>query len=224
MKTYLALALAACVAVGAAFQTPAAKTAAPQTDAEVIRIQKPSYPLEICLVSGEKLDETSVDAVIDGRLVRLCCNDCKPRVEKEKANFWLKLDEAVVRQQGAKYPLKTCPVSGKALDDKAVDVVRGTRLVRLCCNDCKSALDAKPADAMAKVDKAWIEAQLPSYPLDTCVVSDEKLGSMGEPVNVLYGTRLVRLCCSGCKKTVEKEGPAMIAKIDVAFKEAAARK
>ena len=47
-----------------------------------------------------------------------------------------------------------------------------------------------------------------------CPVSGEKLGSMGEPVDVLYGTRLVRLCCKSCGKEMRKDGAAVVAKVD----------
>lgn len=38
------------------------------------------------------------------------------------------------------------------------------------------------------------------YPLTTCVVSGEELGSMGEPVTVSHGGITVQLCCDSCIK------------------------
>lgn len=229
MKILIAIALAATVALGAALpgaqaekagaKAQATPTAAP-ADAEVIRAQKPSYPLDTCVVSGEKLDAKAIDVVIDGRLVRLCCADCKAAAEKDKAAVLAKIDAGVIAAQKPSYPLATCPVSGEKLTAKGegFDVVYGTKLVRLCCKNCKSAFDKDPAASMAKVDKAWIDAQLPTYPLETCPVSGEKLGGMGEPVNVLYGTKLIRLCCKSCKKAVDKDGPELVAKIEAARK------
>ena len=81
-----------------------------------------------------------------------------------------------------------------------VDHVHGTRLVRFCCGGCKAGFKASPETFMADLDRALIEAQLKDYPLEKCVVSDEPLTAMGKPVDLLYGTRLVRLCCKGCKK------------------------
>ena len=40
---------------------------------------------------------------------------------------------------------------------------------------------------------------------------------MGEPVDFLYGTRLIRLCCGGCVKGAAKNPQAALAKIDAAF-------
>jgi hypothetical protein len=229
MKILIALTLSAAVALGAALPSSQAEKAgakaqavpaAAPTDAEVIRAQKPSYPLTKCVVSGKELDAKAVDMVVDGRLVRLCCADCKAGAEKDKAAVIAKIDAAVVAAQKPTYPLSTCPVSGEKLGAKgeAVDIVHGTKLVRLCCKDCKPAFEKDAATAMAKVDKAWIEAQVASYPLEVCPVSDEKLGSMGAPVDVLYGTTLIRLCCKSCKKAVEKDGPALVAKIEAARK------
>ena len=49
-----------------------------------------------------------------------------------------------------------------------------------------------------------IEKQQEAYPLDTCLVSGEKLGGdMGEPINYVIGNRLVRFCCPHCVKTFE---------------------
>jgi hypothetical protein len=44
------------------------------------------------------------------------------------------------------------------------------------------------------------------YPLDTCVVSGEKLGGdMGDPVILQYQGQEVRFCCPACKKIFLKD-------------------
>lgn len=43
------------------------------------------------------------------------------------------------------------------------------------------------------------------YPLDTCPVSGEKLGSMGDPIVKVYDGREVRFCCGGCVKKFEAD-------------------
>lgn len=227
MKTLIASALALVVLFASALSVPQTPKEAPQTapvsaadNAEILRTQKPAYPLTKCVASGRELDAKAIDIVLDGRLVRLCCGDCKAMADKDKAAWIAKIDAAVIAAQKPTYPLDTCPISSQKLGSKGdpIDVVSGTKLVRLCCKGCIPAFEKDVATAMAKVDKAWIEAQVATYPLDTCVVSDEKLDSMGGAVDVLYGTKLIRLCCKGCKKTVEKEGPALVAKIEAARK------
>jgi hypothetical protein len=228
MNITLALTLAALATFGAAApenhkETPKQSAPAPvaaPSEAEIVKAQKPAYPLDACVVSGKKLDAKAIDVVVDGRLVRLCCSNCKGGLEKDKAAAFAKIDAGVIAAQKDAYPLATCPVSGEKLGGmgEPANVVHGTKLVRLCCSSCKKGFDKDPAASLAKVDKAWIDAQLPSYGLDTCPVSGEKLGGMGEPVNVLYGTKLVRLCCKSCTKALDKDGPAIVARIDAAKK------
>ncbi len=74
------------------------------------------------------------------------------------------------------------------------------------------AKPAAPEPAPAADEANVIQQQLPAYPLQTCVVSGEKLGGMGEAVNYVYKGRLVRFCCKGCVKDFEKD-PAKYLKI-----------
>lgn len=58
-----------------------------------------------------------------------------------------------------------------------------------------------------------------AYPLDTCVVSEEKLGSMGQPYEYVYKQegkpdRTVLLCCKGCVKDFQKEPAKYLKLID----------
>jgi hypothetical protein len=48
------------------------------------------------------------------------------------------------------------------------------------------------------------ETTLKPYPLKTCVVSKEKLGSMGEPYVHKHQDREIKFCCKGCLKTFNK--------------------
>ena len=56
------------------------------------------------------------------------------------------------------------------------------------------------------------------YPMEVCVVSDEKLGGMGEPFVFEHEGREVKLCCKSCKKDFDKEPAKFTAKIDAAAK------
>lgn len=38
------------------------------------------------------------------------------------------------------------------------------------------------------------------YPLDTCIVTDNKLGSMGTPITRTYKGQDVKFCCAPCLK------------------------
>lgn len=125
----------------------------------------------------------------------------------------------VIAQQLPSYPLTTCPISNEGLDamGKPVDMVHEGRLVRLCCKSCVKEFKKDPATTLKAIDAAVIQAQGASYPLKTCPVSMEELGGMGEPIDFVHGTRLVRLCCKGCTKGFQKDPAAALAKIDAAL-------
>lgn len=190
-----------------------AKSAA---DAAIIAKQLPSYPLKTCPVSDEPLDVNGepLDIVVQGRLVRMCCKSCVKVLTKDPSAVFAAIDQGVIEQQRPAYPLKTSAVSGKELGAEAVDHVVGTRLLRLATKDELAAFEKDPAKYMAIVDQALIEAQKASYAPTVCPISGEALGSMGDPYDVLYGTRLVRLCCKGCVKKYEKDPAAAVAKLD----------
>jgi YHS domain-containing protein len=58
-----------------------------------------------------------------------------------------------------------------------------------------------------------------AYPLDTCVVSGEKLGGdMGEAVKYDHNGREVRFCCKGCIDTFRKDPDKYLNKLDEAAK------
>ncbi len=217
-----ALLLFSGFALAAQDDTAAAKGNDKAADADVIAAQLPSYPLETCAVSGEGLGEMGdpIDLVVEGRLIRLCCEGCIKGVEKDPAAAIAKVDAAVIKAQAPSYPLDTCVVSGEKLDAMGapVDIVSGTRLVRVCCKGCIKKVKADPQAALAKVNTALMDAQRASYPLDTCAISGEALDAMGEPLEMLYGTQLVRLCCKGCVKGFKKDPKATIAKIAEARK------
>lgn len=56
----------------------------------------------------------------------------------------------------------------------------------------------------------------PNYPLKVCVVSGEKLGSMGAPYIHNHEGKEVQFCCKGCIKDFNKEPEKYLAKITTA--------
>jgi hypothetical protein len=164
------------------------------------------YALGTCPVSGEPLGEDAVVKVYDGREVRFCCADCPERFEADMELMMATMDARIIAQQKWDYPLEICPVSGHGLDEggEPVEMVYGTRYVKLCCDGCIEDFKANAAEYFETIDAAIADAQRDDYPLDTCVISGEPLGSMGDPVEIVIGTTLVRLCCKGCLPKVAK--------------------
>lgn len=80
--------------------------------------------------------------------------------------------------------------------------------------------------ALGLATPAFAGAPASAYPLDTCVVTGEALGSMGDPYVHLHKEegkpdREVRLCCKGCLKRFNKEPAKYLRKIDAAAQPAA---
>lgn len=55
------------------------------------------------------------------------------------------------------------------------------------------------------------------WPLDSCIVSGEKLGEMGEPIIKLHEGREFRFCCKGCVGKFEKDPAKYVAMADTAI-------
>ena len=76
-----------------------------------------------------------------------------------------------------------------------------------------SAFAAAPMTSLAADQKT--EKAKP-YTLKTCVVSDEKLGEMGDAYVFTYQGREIKLCCKSCLKDFKKDPAKYIKKIEEA--------
>lgn len=88
--------------------------------------------------------------------------------------------------------------------------------VLIGCDKKEPAASAPKGDApKTEAPKAGADAKAAAkpYPLDVCVVSGEKLGSMGKPYVMFYQGQEVRLCCDGCKADFDKEPAKYLAKL-----------
>jgi len=68
---------------------------------------------------------------------------------------------------------------------------------------------AAPVGVLAADKKAAPKA----YPLDKCIVSDEKLGEMGKPYVFTYKGQEIKLCCKSCQKDFKKDPAKYLKKI-----------
>lgn len=188
-------------------------------DAQIVGQQLMHYPLDSCIVSGEPLvedgEDIGVNVVHDNRLVRLCCKMCRRDFSEDPSSFMQRLDEKIAETQRESYPLDECVISGMELGSmgEPAEIVYQNRLVRFCCGGCIEKFNRHPAEAMEKIDTAYAAAQRESYPLEECVVSGMALGSMGEPFELVAGTRLVRFCCEGCVGDFKAEPEKYLAKL-----------
>lgn len=89
------------------------------------------------------------------------------------------------------------------------------KLKRLTCLAVAGML-ALPFSGLA-ADKKDAKKAKP-YPLKTCIVSDEKLGEMGDPFVFTYEGQEVKLCCKSCQKDFKKDPAKFMKKIAKAEK------
>jgi len=160
------------------------------------------YPLDYCIVSGEKLGSMGESFIHTHgeRELRFCCQGCLSSF-KEKPDFYLKkLDLAIIEDQSPFYPEKTCLIDDNKLSTtkSQINYIYQNRLVRFCCESCQKEFKKSPTNYLKKLDNIIIKKQITNYPLGTCVIAGSELGGMGEPMNYVFGNRLVRFCCAGC--------------------------
>tara|TARA_R110002096_G_scaffold352023_3_gene545010 strand:+ start:1296 stop:1604 length:309 start_codon:yes stop_codon:yes gene_type:complete len=82
------------------------------------------------------------------------------------------------------------------------------------CNEDKSSSGHDHSDhEHASTGAAHTDAD---YPLTTCVVSGEALGSMGIPVEVVHEGITVKLCCKSCIDEFNETPEVFVAKLKTA--------
>lgn len=77
--------------------------------------------------------------------------------------------------------------------------------------------------AVTEKDAAWAVKARKEYPLDVCLTSGDKLGSMGKSPEYIYrvdgkSDRLLVFCCDGCEDDFMKEPAKYLAILDAAAK------
>jgi hypothetical protein len=73
------------------------------------------------------------------------------------------------------------------------------------CNKQESSPVASAAESSAK-----------PYPLDTCLVSGKKIGSMGDPVVIPYEGQEIKFCCDSCVPKFRMDAAKYLSKLDQA--------
>lgn len=183
-------------------------------DKMVVEQQLMHYPIDTCIVTGDKLGADTVNHVHNNRLVRLSNADAAAAFKADPAKHLEALDKKIIEIQISEYPMDNCPVGGPLGSmGEPIDFIYMNRLVRFCCAGCESSLVNEPAKYMAKLDAAYADRQRNDYALDACVVSGAPLGSMGDPVELVAGTKLVRYCCEGCFPKFKKNPSEYLSKL-----------
>ena len=117
------------------------------------------YPVSVCPVTGEALGSMGEPPakVIDGRLVKFCCEGCIPAFEKEPEKYHAKLDNLIIDATEEAYPLDEClVVPADGLGENAVTAVHRptNQVVKFCCGSCEVKFNEDPQKYLAKLDEA----------------------------------------------------------------------
>ncbi|MGD9418783.1 MAG: hypothetical protein Q7R22_007565 [Verrucomicrobiota bacterium JB025] len=86
---------AAVCAAGLAIAASSCKEQAAETGAaDSAAVAPKSYPLDVCLVSGEELGSMGepVSLIHDGQEIKFCCDSCEPKFRKDPAKYLSKLE------------------------------------------------------------------------------------------------------------------------------------
>jgi len=216
----------ACTGIGAAAagfaQVGAQQAQNQKTAAAADEFKGDPYPFDTCAVRGVKLPGKAVVRVHEGRQVKFCCNNCAGKFDADPQAVLAEVNKKVVASQMPYYPWTDCPIGKHSLDegDSPIEAVVYNRLVRLCCEHCLESLNEDPMKTIKQLDEAIIAKQSADYPLETCPVSGEELGSHGEPANVVIAGRLVKLCCAPCTEDVMNNPAPVLAELDKAWQQA----
>lgn len=181
------------------------------------------YLLDSDAVSGKGLGPVATQAIVvhEGREFRFANQQNADTFKANPARYIAGVDAKMIAQQASYYPLETCVVSGDKLGNKdaSFEFVHQNRLVRVTSKEHMAAFLREPGKYLAKLDAAVIERQKAKYKPTTCPVSGEKLGEMGDPIDLVVGNRLVRFCCKGCLKDFDKDPLSYLGKLDGGGKE-----
>jgi hypothetical protein len=67
--------------------------------------------------------------------------------------------------------------------------------------------------ACASTDEDTADGAVRPYPLDTCIIMDSKLGSMGDPITKVYNGQEIKFCCQPCVEEFEQNPEEYLARL-----------
>lgn len=141
---------------------------------------------------------TSIPA---NRFQRVMVSRCFREISKGLSSLW-----TLRNVSGMSRPIRSHPIM------KTKHTVIAASLLALLASPSLRAEDGarQPEKNGAEVAK---KNEVKPYPLDTCIVSDEKLGEMGKPVVFVYKGQEIKLCCKHCRKDFDKDPAKYLKKL-----------
>ena len=165
--------------------------------------QLPFYPMYTCVVSGEGLSLTTLAIEFyEGHLVLLANEPARQIFLSDPRTYWDILRQETIRSQQETYPTSNCVVSQEPLGSMGATIhhLHGMQLVELCCSRCVSTLNKTPERYLETLNEGYLDAgrEVLDGMAVFCPVTQVPLG--GEALELLWGTRLVRLADESAKR------------------------
>ena len=115
-------------------------------------------------------------------------------------------DDAGKKDESAPSKLDAPKIDPPKVDAPKLDAPKG--------DAGKAAASAKLTDdEIAAIKKLPADEQVAALKQKVCPVSDEHLGSMDTPIKVSAEGKTFYLCCKGCKKDLDADPKAVLAKL-----------
>jgi hypothetical protein len=106
---------------------------------------------------------------------------------------------------------------------KTMKLIRNISIVAAVVSLLAGPFSAFAADEKKSAETPAAKSKAKPYKLDTCAVSDEKLGEMGKPFVFEHKDQEIKLCCKSCKKDFDKNPEKFLKKMAENEKKAAAK-
>lgn len=85
-----------------------------------------------------------------------------------------------------------------------IPTITALALITVSCNKQETNTTSVPSS----------ESAAKPYSLDTCIVSGEKLGSMGEPIVINHEGQEIKFCCDSCVPKFNEEPAKYLSNIE----------
>ncbi|HVP12661.1 MAG TPA: hypothetical protein VMV94_15905 [Phycisphaerae bacterium] len=158
--------------------------------------------LPSCPVSGKPIN-FAVSVMTDDGPVYFCCPACPEKYQADPKKYAEKVAEQRKALAAMPRVQVTCPVSGKAVDQK-VFIEKGGKKIYFCCKECPPQYEKDPAKYAAKLGGCY------SYQTK-CPVSGEEISP--KSFVTLEGGMKVYFCCGNCIPKFEADPAKYTAKL-----------
>lgn len=160
----------------------------------------------VSVAFADLLKVTGVPPRVETPVDRLVCG----MFDGPRDGLWLQPANLEVRNPYQGSAMLGCNIPGKR---QRLPVTGGSDETVEPQTDEPAPDPAEAEHAEAPAEGTTIESD---YPIDFCLISGAKLGSMGKPVTIEYEGRTLKFCCESCISTFQEDPNEYLKKLDEA--------